>query len=765
MNNDKQISAIADNENTTSASSRNAVRYATGALIAAGGLYAHGAVAQTQETPVVELEQTAVKTEKVKEISSPKFTAPLLDTPQTVSIITDQLIQQQNARNLTEVLRNTPGITFNAGENGFVSGPSNFSLRGFDTSGSVYIDGMRDSGNYLRDTFNVQQVEVVKGAAADNGRGTAGGYVNIVTKTPELEKFVRSTVGVTSADGSKPFYRGTVDVNQTISDTAAVRVNGMWQHGGVPGRGVAENKGWGIAPSVSLGLGTDTRYTLSYVHQEQNNRPDYGVPGAFIKGMKEYDPTLDAKKLRKNFYGLNSDFDDVTSDGVTFRVEHDFNSNLKLSNQSRWTDTHRKAHFTVPFSYDKTTRKVVTQRQGYNRTNTLLANNTNLDIKFETGSVRHEVATGLELSHEESKAKRYPTQSNPGTGAPISVFNPDSNRAGAWNVVSTESNRVRIDNVGIYAYDTASLNEKWDIVFGGRIDYYDLKLQSRDAKGRPTGVNYSKDKFTYGGKVGVVYKVADNGSVYVSAGIAALPPGAFLSNPDISRTGDGAFPGADAGMNSKDARTQYSVNYEVGTKWDFLEGRLSTTLALFHTERYNVAIGNGYGTALLGYGKQIVQGAELGVSGKITDGWEVFGGLLLMDSERKHSDWIDSRLRHGRVSGDQLAFTPHVTANLWTTYTFPIGLTFGAGFQYVGSSYLGRPDNAERIIPNGNVGKLPSYWVFNGLVGYQINDNFSVRLNVDNIFDELYAVSSNWPGSRVAIGSPRTFTISADIRF
>src|SRR5690554_2751828 len=184
MNNDKQTSAVHDSEKASPVSGRNAVRYATGALLTAGGLYAHGAVAQTQETPVVELEQTAVKAEKVKEVTSPKFTSPLIDTPQTVSVIPGQLIQQQNARNLTEVLRNTPGITFNAGENGFVSGPSNFSLRGFDSSGSVYVDGMRDSGNYLRDTFNVEQVEVVKGAAADNGRGTAGGYINIVSKTP-----------------------------------------------------------------------------------------------------------------------------------------------------------------------------------------------------------------------------------------------------------------------------------------------------------------------------------------------------------------------------------------------------------------------------------------------------------------------------------------------------------------------------------------------------------------------------------------------------
>lgn len=774
MNKDQLISAVTDSEASTGLGSLG-LSWNTGtvvqSLLVAGGLAAaHGAAAQVPAAPegeVVELDETALQAEKPKEVSSPKFTAPLIDTPQTVSVIPSQVFHEQGARNLTDVLKNTPGITFNAGENGFVSGPSNFSMRGFDSSGSVYVDGFRDSGNYLRDTYNVEQVEVIKGPAADNGRGTAGGYVNVVTKTPQLGQFVRGTASFGfDGEGSKERYRGTLDVNQPLDETIGFRLNGLWENGGVPGRKVAKNRTWAVAPSITLGLGTDTRYTLAYSHLDQDNIPDFGVPGAFIKKMKAYDPNINGKGMRNNFYGLKSDFDKVKSDAVTFRVEHDFSAETQISNQTRWSDTKREAHFTVPFGYDPATRTVTTQRQAFDRKNTLLANQTNLQHKFETGSLQHTLTTGLELSREESKANRYGTQNDPGTGAPISVYSPDANRAGPWNIAATQNNKVKIDTIAVYAYDTVELSEDWILSGGLRFEHYDLELRSRTAAGAPTGINYKTSESTLGGKIGLVYKVAPNGSIYVTAGLSALPPGAFLSNPDISRTGDNAFPGAGAGMNSKGSKVQEALNLEVGTKWEFFEGRLGTSLALFHTERRNVAMGDGFGTRLLGYGKQIVQGAELGVTGKITDEWSVFGGLLLMDSERKHSSAIDAQLRHGPVNGDQLAFTPHVTANLWTTYQLPIeGLSIGGGARYVGSSYLGRPDDAERIIPNGSAGKLPSYWVFDAMVSYDINENFTVRFYVENLADRFYATSANWPGTRVAVGAPRTFTLSADIRF
>lgn len=740
-------------------------------------------IASAADAPT-QLPRVSVEADEVtdRQVSSPKFTAPLADTPQTVSVIPKEVLSQQGAENLTDALRNTPGITFNAGENGFSTGLSNFSIRGFDSSGSIYIDGVRDSGNYSRDVFNLEQVEVAKGPAADNGRGSAGGYVNLVTKTPRAERLQDFTLSVGfDEDESDERLRGTLDINQPLSESTAIRVNALWQDGGVAGRDVAEMSSWAIAPSLALGLGTANRLLFAYQHLERDDVPDWGVPGAFIEDMRNYDPTLDGESLRDRFYGLASDFDDVSSDSLLARFEHDFSSSTQFSNQLRWSQTERDAVYTVPTGFNVAERTVPTQRQAYGRENKSLSNLTNLTTSFATGSVQHRLATGLELTREESTAKQFATQTNPG-GALADAFNPDSRRAGSASLTPSATSEVKIDTIAAYAYDTLDLSRQWQITGGLRIEHYEVEIDNVTAVGAPQGPDgYKTSETTVAGKIGLVYKPAEHGSVYASVGVSALPPGSFLSNPDISREGDNAFPGWSAGLNSRDAKVQRSTNYELGTKWELADRKALATAALFRTERENVAITGRDPrvtplppTALLGYGEQIIQGLELSIAGQITDAWSLFGGALFMDSERKHSELLDEGRRlanpgdYGtvlRTSGDELAFTPDFTANLWTTYRFPFGLTVGGGAQYVGSSWLGRPDDAERIIPNGAFGKLPGYFVVNALVTYEVTPRVGLRLNVQNLTDELYAVSSNWNGSRVFIGPPRSFILSADVRF
>jgi catecholate siderophore receptor len=757
---------------------RNSIRLSLGTTTLIAGL-AHAA--EPAQLPRVRVE--ADEAPAYKESASPKATAPLADTPQTIAIIPQEIFHQQGAQNLTEVLRNTPGITFNAGENGFSTGLSNFSMRGFDTSGSIFIDGVRDSGNYNRDVFNLEQVEVVKGPAADNGRGSAGGYVNMVTKTPHLDATQDFTLSVGfDEQDSDERMRATMDINQPFGEHAALRVNALWQDGGVAGRKVAEQGSWGIAPSLAFGLGTENRVVLAFQHVEQDDIPDWGVPAAFIDDMQRHDPTLDAESLRDNFYGLASDFDDVTADSAFVRYEHDFSPTLTLSNQTRWSQTERDAQYTLPTGYDAAARTVTTQRQGYWRENRTLSNLTNLSANFTTGGVQHQLAAGLELSREESRARSFPTETNPGTGAPVSVFNPDPRRAGRWNITPSQRSEVEIETIAAYVYDTLELSEQWQLNGGLRVERYNVEIDNVSAAGTPQGPDgYDVSKTTVGGKLGVVFKPVQNGSLYAAVGVSSLPPGSFLSNSDISRDGDNAFPGWSAGLNSENAKVQRSINYELGAKWEFFDRQLLTTAALFRTERENVAITGRDPrvtplppTALMGYGEQVIQGIEFGVTGSISPAWQVFGGVVLMDSERKHSALLDEARRlanpadYGtalRTSGDELAFTPEVTANVWTTYRLPIGLTLGGGVRYVGSSWLGRPDDAERIIANGLFGKLPSYVVVDAIVTYDFTESVSVRLNVQNLTDELYAVSTNWPGQRVLLGAPRSFLLSADVRF
>ncbi len=718
------------------------------------------------------------RTYNPEKLSSNKLPAPLLDTPQTLSVIPKEVFNQQGARNLAEVLRNTPGISYDAGENGFGTNMNNFSMRGVSSAGSVFFDGVRDSGSYMRDVFNVERVEVAKGPAAENGRNTAGGYVNLVTKTPGLQNFYSGTASYsfdeTDASGR---FRTSFDANQAINGSpiqgTAIRLNALFQEGGIAGRDFAEQNSWGIAPSLAFGLGTDTRLILAYQHLETNDIPDWGVPsGVSAGGANRFRGV--SRSGRDIYYGLTSDYDDTVSDSFIARFEHDFANGLRFTNQTRIAKTERDSAFTMPHSYDNAAQTTVRQeRTRYNRENFSFSNLSNFLYDFQTGSLEHTLSAGFEYAHEESDAKRYGSAFRS-----TSATDPNNNPAGFAVPVYGGIGEVTIDTVSLYAYDTIKFNDRWLLTAGLNVDYYDVELVDKNAAGVEGRNSYKKDETTVGGKIGLVYKPAENGSVYAAVSLSALPPGSFLSNSDASRSGDNGFPGAGAGINSKDARTQENLNYEIGTKWDFCDGRLSATAAIFRTERRNVAVTGRYPgetvTTLKGYGEQILEGIELGLAGQITEEWSIFGGVLFMDSERRMSDRLDAARRladpndygtYTSADGDELAFTPNYSANLWTTYRFPFGLTLGGGLQYVSSSYIGRPDDAERIIPNGRYGKLPDYIVFNALVGYEINENVTVRLNVDNVFDEVYAVSSNWSGVRSTLGPPRTFTISADWTF
>ncbi len=733
-------------------------------------VHAETAAERTQTLPTVDVTAAAPS----ETVSSPKFTAPLVDTPQTVSVIPAEVFNQQGAQTLTDVLKNTPGISFNAGENGFSTDGNNFSLRGFDTSGSIFLDGVRDSGNYRRDVFNIEQVEVAKGPAADNGRGGAGGYVNQVTKSPKLQDSYSGTVGYGFDDyESDPRRRATIDINKTIGESTAVRLNLLGEDSGVAGREYAEKNSIGVAPSVAFGLGTPTRFVLSHQFLKYNDRPEFGVPAAIIKRMTgdvPYTPSVSSDN-REKFYGLASDFDDVTSNNSIFRIEHDLSAAHSISNQTAYLQADRHATYTVPTNYNAGTRVVTTQVQGFERDNTTLSNLTNLSSRFETGTLKHRTAIGVELSREESQANRFPTP-NPG---PTDIDNPNPYRS-AVTLTPSETSTIKVDTIAVYAYDTVELTPQWQVNGGLRAERYKFSIESRTIAGVPLGADSSSASDTIlNGKLGVVYKPAPNGSIYLGYGISDQPPGSLLSNPDISRTGDNGTPGA-FGQNHPLSKPQRSQSYELGTKWTLLDNRLTTTAAVFQTEKKNIAMGPSPDlvTPPVGVGVQKVHGIELGATGEITEAWTVFAGVVVMNSERNHSADIDTALIAANpgdytgattTNGDELAFTPRHSFNLWTTYRTPIGLTLGGGVQEVGDSWIGRPDTADRVIRNGRYGKLPGYTVFNLMAAYEVSKNIGLRLNVDNVTDELYATSSNWNGRRVTLGAPRSYLLSADFKF
>jgi len=712
--------------------------------------------------------------------TSNKITGPLLDTPQTVTVIPGTILSERGATNLTQALRNTPGITFDAGENGFSTSINNFKLRGFDTSGSVFVDGVRNSGSFARDMFNVEQVEVVKGAAADNGRGAAAGYINIITKTPTTENFVRGESSLAFDDyGTDPLFRSTIDINQRIG-TVAVRMNGMIEGGGVMGRDVAEAEAYGLAPSIAFGLGTETRAIFSYERLERNDLPDWGVPGATIRGLKTYNPVT-AGASRDEFYGLRSDYDDVVGNRAMARFEHDLSPHFTLSNQTVWEQTSRDSRYTVPTGIVAGPPAMATgQIQMYDRVNELWSNQTNLAGTFVAGGFKHTISTGIEYTNEQSGANQFGS-GNPGN---TSLFDPNPGRYnGPWPTLSGR-NDVEIDTIAAYFYDTVQLTRQLELVGGLRVEHYNYEIGSKVYPGGASGTFDGLDgsETTLGGKIGLVYKPVQNGTLYASYGTSAVPPGSYLSNPDISRAGDDALPGF-----APEADPVTIDNYEIGVKWDWFGGKLSTTAAAFRTEKNGVPhkVRNNAATFFedgVFYEEQVVQGIELGIAGNLTDRWKVFGGLLLLDSERKNSaqyNYLQCRDRPGdygvaigdcgtpgvTTNGDELAFTPNFSATLWMTYDVTSEFMVGGGVQYTGDSFLGRPDDAFRVIKNGVPGKLPDYFLVNVMASYDLTDNVALQFNIDNVFDEDYALSTNWGGSRATLGAPRTYRIGTSFDF
>jgi catecholate siderophore receptor len=278
--------------------------------------------------------------------ASPKYTEPLRDTPQTITIIPRTVIEEQGATTLRDVLRNVPGLTMTAGEGGTPAG-DNLTLRGFSARNDIFIDGARDLGAQSRDPFNLEQVEVVKGPGSSlTGRGSAGGSINLVSKAPTVNRFFSGTI----SGGSDATKRFTGDINLPINDRAAFRLNLLAHDSGVAGRDVVNNQRWGVAPSFMYGLGTRTRLTLSYYYMGQDNISDYGIPWvpANSNALAEY-RDQPAPVPRNTFYGFRDrDHENLDSHLATVKFERDFNDSITLRDQLRFGYSLRDSLATPP---------------------------------------------------------------------------------------------------------------------------------------------------------------------------------------------------------------------------------------------------------------------------------------------------------------------------------------------------------------------------------------------------------------------------------
>ncbi|MES2677226.1 MAG: TonB-dependent siderophore receptor [Pseudomonadota bacterium] len=648
-----------------------------------------------------------------------KLTAPLKDTPKTITVIPKSLMEDQGATSLKDALRNVPGLSINSGEGGNQGDSVN--IRGFTSRNDFFIDGMRDFGNYNRDPFNIESLEVLQGPASILfGRGSTGGVVNQKSKEARLGNYNKSSVALATNDTT----RFTTDVNRELSDTSAFRINLMAHHNEVEDRDTVEDNRFGIAPSLSFGLGTDTRLTLDYLHQKEDNIPDYGI--GFMNGRP-------AKVDRSNYYGFQDDYFKSEVDIATAKFEHDFNKDVSVSNKLRYANYQRQLNTTQP-TYSTPFVNATRGNINVDSTETALINQTDLKVKFDTFGLRHESVSGVELSRETSAPTRFTYTGIPSTN----IQNPAEAYFSYTTKTLSSKTEGSNDTLAAYFSDTLHLNQKWDILGSVRFDHLKSRFQQEQPVANAANFSQINNNISWSG--GVVYKPTDNGSIYVSAGSSFQPSAETFSLQQVPQTGTARV--------SSNIDPETSRTYEVGTKWDFFKKKLSTSFAIFRTEKNKVRENDpNNSTSFVLVGKQVVDGFQAQVSGNLTNKWQIFSGYSYMNGRVSKSALITT------PKGTVLGGTPKHTFNLFTTYKLPYNLEVGGGLNAIS-------DRRGSTLATAN--KAPGYATYNAMTKYTLNENIDFQFNVENLTNTYYY---DQVAGRVVPGEGRVFMLTTNFSF
>ncbi|MFT7722301.1 MAG: TonB-dependent siderophore receptor [Roseateles sp.] len=730
----------------------------------------------------------AVKVRAGKEVpfkadvsASSKITQTLLETPKTIQVVKKETLQEQGAVSLMEALQNTPGITMQLGENGNTSAGDTFQMRGFSLQTSTFVDGVRDLGAITRDVFNLEQIEIVKGpAGADTGRGASAGYLNLISKLPQLDAITDATLTL----GTDSRKRATVDGNFRLGESSAARLNVMAQDNGVPGRDVVKKKGWAIAPSIAFGLGTPTRLYLFSQHVRQDNTPDGGASTVGFPGF--YNATAAvraAPRATHQYYGSNNDYEKVDADMVTAKLEMDLGGDTTVRNLSRYGRTHMDRVLTGILSIGATTGSgasatvlpmeqwtISRLRQRIDQTNEILANQTSLNTSFTLAGMKHDLATGIELSAEEQRTLGTGTAKQTINGVafeaipttpPANLYNPNANDAMGTPYLTGANSEGRTTTQAFYVFDTVSVTDALKLNAGLRHEHFTISTLSASVgliPGQATGSNVNTinrnalrhSDWITSWNLGATYKLADNGTVYGAVANSMTPPGS--ANFSLSTSG----------INSGAAEPQETSNYELGTKWELLDKRLNVSAALYRTENDKQVTQDPITRESLQEGKTRVEGIELAAVGQLTNFWQISAGLQTMKTKQINQQSVSSSSGVVTVT-DGVRWSPEFSATLWTSYQWG-DLTLGGGARHMGK--LKRQISStttpldQILMPN-----VPAYTVVDLMASYRLSKQVNLQLNVANIADKVYLQALNSGGARLYLGTPRSATLTARFSF
>jgi catecholate siderophore receptor len=678
-------------------------------------------------------------------VSVTKLPADLHDVPQTVIVVNKALLESRGATSLSDALRNVSGITISGAEGGQIG--NNINLNGFTAKTDIYLDGFRDRGQYFRDTFALEQVEVLMGPSSMLfGRGSTGGVINQVTKKANLKQSAEASASITT----NGLARVTADYNQPLNDTSAVRVSAMTQKGDASTRDQTNLEDYGLAVNFGTGIGTPTEITLSALIQHNHDQADYGLPA--LNGAP-------VQVDRNTAYGLDSDRTNSDVVALNGTIKHKFSADTVFRNMTQFNYVHTDARETAPQSIgtiDPLTgiytplpgaissaplSTLFVHGQAHDRilTDYSISNQSELTSKFNFGGFGHDTLLGMELGHDGYNNQTSNRFGDCNVAAPSTtqsfigcapVVNP-SYSAFSSNVGSTPGNLQggSANTIAVYGGDTISLNDHFKLVTGLREDRYVAQVSNSLPSSTVVG-NASQTINFLSVRAGGIWQPTTAQAYYLSYGTSF--------NPSLEQlTGT-------VGQTNLDPEKNKS--YELGGKWDISED-LATNASIFQITKENARSQVSPGVFVLD-GTVRVRGVAAGATGRINKRWQVTGNYTYLDAQVIQASAADKTMGKVPVNVPKHAFTG------WTTYRLAKNWEVGAGPTY----------QSGRFVSTDNSVAVASYVRWDASLAYT-QPKYDVRLNLFNLTNKMYydaLIQSD--GGRSVPGTGATAMLSVNYR-
>jgi catecholate siderophore receptor len=645
--------------------------------------------------------------------SSTRTNTPLINVPQSISVVTEDQIRDQDISSIGEAVRYVPGFNIQQGE----GNRDQITIRGNSTTADFFVDGARDDVQYYRDFYNIDRIEFLKGPnAMAFGRGGSGGLVNRISKVADGERKRK----VVLSGGSFNNRRIEADLGDKVNDKLSLRLNTMYEKSGTF-RKYGDLERYGFNPTLAYNLSKKTDITFGYEYFKDKRFNDRGVPSQ--------NGSVFQTNPRNSFFGNpneNEAYAEINS--VYATIDHRFDPSLELRNYTKYTQNDKFYQNTFASGSVNSLGNVNISAYNDTQERNNFTNQTDLTKKFKTGSIAHTALVGAEITRQDSTVLRRTgffnnlnltdsvAATNPITFTPITY----RNRSGDNN----NSSNVRV--YGVYAQDQIDINKYLQVTAGLRYDNFEVNLFNKN-----TGQNFSRTDELISPRAGIVVKPQENLSIYSSYSVSYLPSVGDQFN----------------GLNSttENLKPERMDNYEVGTKWD-ITPRLNLSTAIYQLDRTNTRANDSNGFAVL-TGESRTRGFELAATGKITDKWQTIVGYA-------HQDAVITSDTTKAVKGQKVGLVPRNTLGVWNKYDFTNQFAAALGIVNQSDQYAS-VDNSVR---------LKGFTRFDAAAYYKINSSYRLQLNVENLFDRGYVLTAH-NNNNIEFGLTRAFKLSLVAEF